>query len=405
MHACGLTMDAPLFDVTSTSNWWAIFAALFVAALALRFAPSANKSAKDDKPIDATAAIGAVPGAASLKARYLAVFLALKFADWMQGPYFFSVYAFIYAQQHVGGNDGDSSDQAAVRKLVAVTQVVGFVSGAVFGSFAGAVADKMGRKKAAAFGALCAAVSCSTAAAGHTLPIAAVVAGRVAGGVASSLQYSALEAWLTSEVKSLDFKGSGDDAGAWTSRVFALQGFSDGISAVIAGVVAEQLNSMYGPQGPYAAAAVLAGLVCIAALTLWSENYGGHAKEAGKKDEGGSAMGNMGSALSLIFTDKIIGLQGLAQSLFEGSMFCFVMIWVPSLSAAVTASGTTGDVPLGLIFSCFMACIMIGSALFGFLADRGLATETILKVRCGHLARVTFPCTADQMLTLPPLCL
>ena len=49
------------------------------------------------------------------------------------------------------------------------------------------------------------------------------------------------------------------------------------------------------------------------------------------------------------------------QSLFEGSMYTFVFLWTPALSAR----GET--LPHGMIFSCFMVSSMAGSALAGIL--------------------------------------
>ena len=46
---------------------------------------------------------------------------------------------------------------------------------------------------------------------------------------------------------------------------------------------------------------------------------------------------------------------GAMQSLFEGSMYTFVMLWVPAIRSAATDSFTA--IPFGLIFSSFMiAC-------------------------------------------------
>lgn len=73
-------------------------------------------------------------------------------------------------------------------------------------------------------------------------------------------------------------------------------------------------------------------------------------------------------------------LLGVIQSLFEGAMFIFVFMWTPALEAAhaqsVLAAGDAsaaaalngaqpafkGEVlPHGIVFACFMACIMLGS--------------------------------------------
>ena len=57
-------------------------------------------------------------------------------------------------------------------------------------------------------------------------------------------------------------------------------------------------------------------------------------------------------------------------------MYIFVFLWTPVLD-------TGSPVPLGMVFSCFMVCIMVGSALFSILNQRGelaihLSTFTFL---------------------------
>ena len=52
---------------------------------------------------------------------------------------------------------------------------------------------------------------------------------------------------------------------------------------------------------------------------------------------------------------------GLTQTCFEGSMYLFVFLWVPSLQEASTS---LDPLPLGYIFSCFMISMMLGSLLY-----------------------------------------
>jgi hypothetical protein len=54
---------------------------------------------------------------------------------------------------------------------------------------------------------------------------------------------------------------------------------------------------------------------------------------------------------------------GLTQTCFEGSMYLFVFVWVPSLQEA-SPSFPTVALPLGYIFSSFMVCMMLGSLLY-----------------------------------------
>ena len=66
----------------------------------------------------------------------------------------------------------------------------------------------------------------------------------------------------------------------------------------------------------------------------------------------------------------------MIQSLFEGSMYTFVLEWTPVLTAAApqpTASEAIGSnhrglIPHGYIFATFMVSIMVGSSLFKILS-------------------------------------
>jgi hypothetical protein len=69
---------------------------------------------------------------------------------------------------------------------------------------------------------------------------------------------------------------------------------------------------------------------------------------------------------------------GLIQSLFEGSMYTFVLEWTPALTQAQEQSGGGSDedsehrgkIPHGYIFASFMVAIMIGSSLFKILSKQ-----------------------------------
>ena len=61
--------------------------------------------------------------------------------------------------------------------------------------------------------------------------------------------------------------------------------------------------------------------------------------------------------------DPILLVIGLTQTCFEGSMYLFVFVWVPSLQEA-SPSFPTVALPLGYIFSSFMICMMLGSLLY-----------------------------------------
>jgi len=74
------------------------------------------------------------------------------------------------------------------------------------------------------------------------------------------------------------------------------------------------------------------------------------------------------SGWEVIFSDPTILLIGLVQSLFEGSMYIFVLVWPPALKNSIRMTyGDAAVIPFGTIFSCFMACCLMGSVMFGQL--------------------------------------
>jgi MFS transporter, MFS domain-containing protein family, molybdate-anion transporter len=61
--------------------------------------------------------------------------------------------------------------------------------------------------------------------------------------------------------------------------------------------------------------------------------------------------------------DPILLVLGLTQTVFEGSMYLFVFIWVPILQE----SSIDPSLPLGYIFSAFMVSMMLGSQLYTYI--------------------------------------
>jgi hypothetical protein len=62
---------------------------------------------------------------------------------------------------------------------------------------------------------------------------------------------------------------------------------------------------------------------------------------------------------SFIFQDHRVLYLGLIQSLFEGSMYVFVLEWTPAITRAVSANAVLTDasnppVPHGYIFASYM---------------------------------------------------
>ncbi|CAL8463153.1 g2687 [Coccomyxa elongata] len=255
--------------------------------------------------------------------------------DWLQGPYVYALY------QYYGFDRGD------IGRLF----IGGFASSMIFGTLAGSLADKYGRKKAALAYVVMYTSGCVTK---HFNSFNVLLVGRVFSGIATSLLNSAFESWLVAEHSK---RGYDEDwlGGTFSSAVFV----GNGVMAIISGLVAHTLveGMALGPVAPFDGAHAVLLLGGVVILATWSENFG---EEEGKEVRS-SFLGQIWAALRAIRKDPKIALLGAMQSLFEASMYTFVFLWTPALSP-------NGEhLEHGMIFTCFMMACMAGSTIAGRL--------------------------------------
>eukprot|EP00965_Chrysotila_dentata_P006126 200343-Pleurochrysis_carterae.AAC.3 len=124
--------------------------------------------------------------------------------------------------------------------------LTGFGSTALFGAVVGGLIDSLGRKRGSLAFALMYALSALSTKCG-TLPL--LLAGRVAGGLGTSLLFSAPEAWLVSEHTRNGLPG------AALAQTFGLAYFGDAIVAIVAG----QLAGAVASRGARASASLGSG--------------------------------------------------------------------------------------------------------------------------------------------------
>ena len=121
----------------------------------------------------------------SLQIRFLIVFWIIRCADWLQGPYFYEVYASKIIR-------GDTIALGIISKLC----LAGFASTALIGPHVGRAADQFGRKRGTlAFSILYALGAAST----KSSSLVVLFSGRLLSGIGTSLMFSAPEAWLVTE--------------------------------------------------------------------------------------------------------------------------------------------------------------------------------------------------------------
>jgi MFS family permease len=343
--------DVALTALTSGSLLWKLFENGKVAFTSV-----------DQKP----------PTVLSLQTRFLAVFWLMRMADWLQGPYFFEVYSSkVY--------DGIPVTTTLVSQIF----LTGFAVTGALGPIIGRLVDRCGRKKGTIAFALLYTVSAFST---FSNKLWVVLLGRVAGGLGTSLLFSAPEAWLVGE-----HARSGSEA-RWLGETFGWAYAGDSIVAILAGQLAGQAARRAGPTGPFALSVIFLVTGAAVALATWRENTAGPAnadsitQPASAQPESSvlplvtdeiHTVHPIRRALQVALNDKRILFIGSIQALFEGAMYIFVLQWPPLMKAAIHASsyGAQAVVPYGQIFSCLMASCLLGSTAFGALQKRGVPAE------------------------------
>ena len=320
---------------------------------------------------DSSSASGNEEKMRSIHYKFLAVFWTFRFADWMQGPYFYEVYA--------SKKYDDGTPFSAM--TIAILFLCGFISSGICGTFVGTLVDRFGRKKGCV--AFCVIYSLS-AMSTRSNSLFVLVMGRVLGGIATSLLESAPESWFVRQHELENVPGQ------LMGKCFGWAWFGNSIVAIVAGQMASAVATRGGdkedPSAPFMLSVcfLMFGLVFV--LSLWKENFGSKGKtDSNMKDQ-------IVDTWNKIMSDDKIKYVGAVQSLYEGSMYVFVLAWAPTVKA-FAAEGEI--VPFGKIFSCFMVSCMIGSSLFGeflsftsvenfmpkvlFVASASLALSSILQ--------------------------
>ncbi|KAI8890100.1 DUF791-domain-containing protein [Backusella circina FSU 941] len=266
----------------------------------------------------------------SFQIKYLAVYLTVMGADWIQGPYLYKLYRSY-------GMDLTS---------IAMLFLTGFISGAFAGTAVGSLADTCGRK-------LICMVFCATMLSALLLRLLnnyfLLFTSHVLSGLATALLYSVFESWYVSEHANQGFPAE------WRGRTFALATFFNSVVAILAGIFANSLVDLWGLKAPYIGSMLLVSSVGFMVCTTWSENYG----DSRLTDV------NLGRTLrkglyTVIQTRNILILS-MAQTFFECAMYIFVLLYTPAVENAMTSDK---EIPLGYLFSTMMIAIMVGSMVF-----------------------------------------
>ena len=356
--AC-LTRAQKVATASPSALFNTIFSGLLLSVVALKSQGSIQLvSNKGRKATDQNAKPEAVR---SLQVRFLLVFWLMRMADWLQGPYFYEV----YSSKIIGG-------APVSLDLISKLFLVGFASTGLFGPWIGKLVDSVGRRAGTlGFAALYTIGALSTRS--SLLPI--LLLGRVAGGIGTSLLFSAPEAWLVGEHQREKLDGK------WLGETFGLAYAGDAIVAIAAGQLASMTAARAGPTGPFTASVLFLALGSLIASWTWGENVAasGSSDNNSNNSNNSNKKPTIPEAINVMKADKKILLVGAMQALFEGAMYIFVLQWCPAIKAAIQASpmwsGAEHAIPFGKIFSCFMVNCLLGTTLFGAIRSRGVSVE------------------------------
>ncbi|TFY61171.1 hypothetical protein EVG20_g7155 [Dentipellis fragilis] len=280
------------------------------------------------------------PALQALMQKYLIVYAIVMGADWLQGPYVYS----LYRQQY-----------AFSERIVAVLFVTGFVSAGLFAPLVGVWADQYGRRRLCLLFCITYTLTCALLLFPY-LPL--LFLGRVLGGISTSILFSAFESWLVSASTSAALQS--EDLSSIMGRATLVNGFV----ATGAGIFSNKLVewNAEGFRSPFIASGCLLTLAWFVIRGTWTENYGGAGAPSADTDI--FQIKRLGSAWGIVTADPVLLVLGLTQTIFEGSMYLFVFIWVPTLQES---SPDASALPLGYIFSAFMVSMMLGSLLYTFV--------------------------------------
>ncbi|KAI8073073.1 hypothetical protein BC940DRAFT_290476 [Gongronella butleri] len=282
----------------------------------------------------------------SFQYSYLTVYLTVMGSDWLQGPYLYKLYT-TYGLEF---------------ERIALLFLTGFLSGAFAGTALGSMADSWGRRKMCllfcftTITALCVRMM-------NVYPV--LILSHLLSGASTALMYSVFEAWYVAEHTARGFPSE------WRSQTFGQATFLNGIVAIVAGLVANQLVDIWGVTAPYIFACMLLTGAASMILSTWTENYG---EPSGNRDV--RLTDALKQGLRVLFGSNNIILLGAAQTFFESSMYVFVLLFTPAIeNAATTAYGIedSSPIPLGYLFATLMFAIMTGSMAFQTL-DRQSST-------------------------------
>ncbi|KAH8938728.1 hypothetical protein BDL97_16G099700 [Sphagnum fallax] len=233
---------------------------------------------------------------------------------------------------------------ALKRRDIALLLAVGHATSLSLGTFLGASADTIGRKRMCMLYCFLQVLAFF---AKQMNNFKVLCFAHVCLGLSAALYFSAFEAWMTTEHEKMGFRHE------WLNETFWMMSLGMGIVAIGSGALANFLveREGVGARAPSFAAAVVSAVCFLIIKSTWVENVGVRHISLSRP------ISNAFQALQ----EKSVALLGWAQACFDLAVGIFWLLWIPTL----VADGR--EVQSGLIYTCLMASRMLGSSIAALL--------------------------------------
>ncbi|GAW20109.1 hypothetical protein ANO14919_096050 [Xylariales sp. No.14919] len=289
--------------------------------------------------------------ARKLQRTFLRVYLLVIGSEWLQNPFMYSLF-----------RNEKTLDEATVATLYIST----YVAAAVSALFTGYLTDRFGRRRAClvfcGIHSLAAVSVCF-----DELPV--LILGRVLGGVALTLLWTAFESWVIAEYNERGFAQSSLSL----SSMFGIMTTSKCITAIFAGVLGHCVVLALGSKiHPFILGVALDLSAAILMIRTWKENWGvtSGVDEGIDGDKAAEAQEHLPSDQApTSLWDLRVWAMSFVTCCFDGTIFLFMFFWPETLQDAHDREHPekNGSIPHGVIFASFMAIMVLGALSFNIL--------------------------------------
>ncbi|KAI0803953.1 hypothetical protein GGR55DRAFT_339258 [Xylaria sp. FL0064] len=200
------------------------------------------------------------------------------------------------------------------------------------------------------------------------LPV--LILGRVLGGVALALLWTAFESWLIAEYNERGFAQSKLSL----SSLFGVMTTSKCITAIFAGVLGHCVVLALGSKiHPFILGVALDLSAAVLMLRTWKENWGTISsierdKEDGKGDDKAAEVQEYPASdrTAESMWDLRVWAMSFVTCCFDGTIFLFMFFWPETLQDAHDRGhpDQKDTIPHGVIFASFMAIMVLGALSF-----------------------------------------